>query len=276
MYLSLGKRFKMVNKERFKTTMFLFMVVFSSHICAQNVPEYKGLQQYRNWGVTMAAALYDKAELSQQYGAQDFKNFKTVSFNAGFEYDFYPEKAWSFQTGLFIGYEPAYNIEYTIAKEDVITPLDDDEQKAKAFGTYSFSIPLYFSLQKKVGKNIYAYVKTGLRYMRYTYGSASFSAFYTSEDGSEVHENFGLRLKTQEFENYGSWIIGVGTSFAAKNFLLKTNLLYVMNFQPIMFGEYQFANLEVSEPTRGDYTLSGNYFALSFTIHFNKPKDKWE
>ncbi len=110
--------------------------------------------------------------------------------------------------------------------------------------------------------------------MNYKTGSASGTVVFANDD--EAREVYGLRLTTQEFEYYGSLVLGTGVLWTAKKFLLKTNVVYVMNFQPIMIGEYQFANLEISEPTRGDYTLSGNYLALSFTFHFNKPKDKWE
>ena len=81
-------------------------------------------------------------------------------------------------------------------------------------------------------------------------------------------------MTTQEFEYYGGCEIGGGILWAANKFLLKANIIYIMNFQPIMIGEYQYGNLVNEPPSRGDYTLSGNYLALMFTFHFNKSKSE--
>jgi hypothetical protein len=39
-----------------------------------------------------------------------------------------------------------------------------------------------------------------------------------------------------------------------------------MNFQNAMEGEYLFDNMFMSERSRGDYKLSGNYLGLLFSI----------
>jgi hypothetical protein len=48
-----------------------------------------------------------------------------------------------------------------------------------------------------------------------------------------------------------------------------------MNFQNTIEGEYQFGNLLISPPTRGDYRLSGNYVGLLFSASLAKRKSKW-
>ena len=87
-------------------------------------------------------------------------------------------------------------------------------------------------------------------------------------------EVFGLMLESPENTMQGSFVIGTGYSLARKKVLLKATLLYVMNFQNTITGEYQFANLFTSPDTRGYYNLSGNYLGLLFAVSFKKKSDE--
>jgi len=250
-------------------------MIVAKSILGQSIEKFPNFNQYKKWGIQAAATSYDKATICLQYGEYTFENFRTLGWSFGFEYDFYPEKQWSFQTGLSIAKEPVYNILVEIPDDELFTEgYGGVSDRMKGKGAYSLTVPLVVSVKKRLSNKLYGHLIGGLRFLYYKTGSVSTTVTYSNED--ESRQIFGMRLTTQEFEYYGGFIIGTGVLWTAKKFLLKTNVVYVMNFQPIMIGEYQFANLEISEPTRGNYTLSGNYLALSFTFHFNKPKNNWE
>ena len=258
-----------------KTILLLLLVMLTattSILFAQDAPKYAKLKQYRKWGITAGASLYDKAKIKPQYGNYTFENLHSVGWLVGFEYDFHPEKEWSFQTGMLLTREPAFKIHLKIPEEELfISGRDAISDKIGSKGAYSLSIPFLVSLKKQLGNKIYGQLIGGLRVLYYRTGSVS--ASYLFSNNEESRQLFGMRLTTQEFKYYGGCELGVGIYWSAHKFLLKTNIIYTMNFQPIMIGEYKYGNLVNEEPSGGDYTLSGNYFALMFTIHFNKPKD---
>lgn len=256
--------------------IFLFLLI-ASYTFAQNGDRYQVLKQYHRFGITVGPALYNKGKIDPEFGSYTFENFNTLSFNAGFEFDFHPEKLFSFQLGCFVGYEPVSNIRITVPKEDLPLLADDDlVQKWKTFGHYSISIPMTVSIKKRIANKLYGQLKTGLRLLNYAQGSASGSISVADSDSGYDYQVFGLRARTGDTKYYGSFILGGGVSWMSQWFLLKTNLLYYANFQPIMAGEYRFGNLLESEPSGGLYELSGNYFALMFTFHLNRPKHKYE
>ena len=90
---------------------------------------------------------------------------------------------------------------------------------------------------------------------------------------SDHREIFGLKLESPENSLQGSFMIGTGFSYLLKKALLKANLIYVINFQNTISGEYQFANLFTSPDTRGYYDLSGNYLGLVFSVSFKNSKN---
>lgn len=256
--------------------LFLFLLI-ASYTFAQTGDKYQVLNQYHRFGITVGPTLYNKGAIKPQFGNYTFDNFNTVSFNAGFEYDFRPTKVWSVQTGVFIGHEPAYNISVKIPIEEFsLVNREDFVMKWKRFGQYSVSVPITFSIKKRIAHRLYGQLKTGFRMMSYQQGSASTSIAIESDDQTEMSQVFGLRMSTPETSIYGSYILGGGVHWASKWFLLKTDIVYTMNFKSILEGEYRFGNLLESEPSGGLYEMSGNYFALMFTVHFNRSKDKYE
>lgn len=254
---------------------FLLAPLFSKVIFAQDANELKILNQYQRFGFVAGPALYNRAELKPQFGSGTFKNFPIWGFNAGFEYDFYPEKRWSFITGLFVAKEPIYKAQVYFVDGDIFENYGESIEDFKAYAIVSFSVPVYISLKKKLWNRVYGQLRTGLKVMYLPPGDAYTSMTYTNQDIGITKEVWGIKAQSQDYSYYGSFIVGCGISWAAKRFLIKTNMIYVMNFQPTMFGEYQFDNLLITEHSRGYYTLTGNYIALLFTFHFNKPKDKW-
>jgi len=105
-------------------------------------------------------------------------------------------------------------------------------------------------------------------------GSASMSVTLHNDDDTESREMFGLRVNGPNLFQ-GSFVVGSGISYAIKKLLLKANIIYVMNFQNSVKGEYLFDNMFVSPRSRGYYNLSGNYLGLIFSISLVKKKEKW-
>jgi len=253
----------------------LFTITFCSISAGQSSIEYKNLKQYKNWGIVFGPSIYNKAKLTPQYGDYTIKSLPILGYALGFEYNFHPEKQWSFSTGFTISQEPVNNLKFNIKSEDLYPHYTSDfEEHFKSYSVLSFSIPLILSINKKLGKILYGNLRTGLKYMYYQTGTSYTSLTINNEEMTEVREVFGLMVSTQDKTSYGSFIVGAGFSLALKKFLLKANVIYVMNFQSTIIGEYQIANLFVSPDTRGDYELSGNYLSLLFTVHFNKLKNK--
>jgi hypothetical protein len=250
-------------------------IAFPLVIRAQQKIEYTELSKYRKWSFVAGPILYDKATLIPQYGDYTFENLKIPGFNAGFEYDFYPEKKWSFLTGFLVALEPVYSVNYRIYNKDLFPESEGDlSNKTKMYALVSFSAPLMMHLKIKTGNKTFASFLTGLKAMYFPHGSADMVQAITSLELLESREVFGLKLESPENSFQGSFVVGTGFSYAVEKVLLKANLIYVMNFQNTMSGEYQFANLFTSPDSRGYYNLSGNYLGLLFSASLRKGKSK--
>lgn len=255
---------------------FILTIVFVSGAMAQSNNEYSILKKYRKWGVVVGPVLYNRAELEPQYGDYTFENKPMWGFNAGFEYDFYPARKWSFITGLLVALEPAYSIEYSFKKEDIYPQFTDEwVDSDKMYAMTSFSVPLLVRLNIHAGNKVFVNFRTGFKAMYFPSGSASMSVTFHNEDGTESREMFGLRAESPYNSFQGSFIIGSGISYASKRILLKASMIYVMNFQNEMEGEYLFDNMFVSSRSYGYYKLSGNYLGLLFSVSLAKKKEKW-
>ncbi len=256
---------------------FLLTIVFIPKLFSQNVSEYYALKKYRKWGIIAGPIIYNRATLDPQYGDYTFENKPMLGFNAGFEYDFYPDRKWSFITGLIVALEPTYNVRINIKKEDVYSYFEEDVLMLddKYYAMTSFSVPILLRLNIQINKRVFVNFRTGLKVMYFPAGSASLSWTFHNEDDTESREVFGLRMDSPDNMFQGSYIIGSGISYTAKKVLLKANVIYVMNFQNSMEGEYLFDNLFVSPRSYGYYKLSGNYLGLLFSVSLTKKKEKW-
>ncbi|MBW6492401.1 MAG: hypothetical protein K0B15_14555 [Lentimicrobium sp.] len=227
-------------------------------------------------GIMIGPMIYDKADIILQYGQYTFENKPIPGLTFGLEYDFYPDKKWSFISGLYVNSEAVYNIRYRILKKDLYPDWPGDlVDKAKAYAIKSFSVPIMLQLNLQTGTKSFINFRTGLKLMYFPKGEAGFVLSISDSALSDYREIFGLNLKSPDFPLFGSYIVGTGVSYAMEKILLKMNVIYVMNFQKTITGEYQFANLMSSPLTRGYYELTGNYLALQFSIHFKKPKNRW-
>ncbi|TVR77396.1 MAG: hypothetical protein EA412_11235 [Chitinophagaceae bacterium] len=235
---------------------------------------YHELSKYSKWSFVAGPVIHNKAELTPQYGELSFKNKPMLGFNAGILYDFYPDKKWSFQTGLIVAKEPIYSISYTILNYDLYENYPGDlVDKYKSYALYTFSFPLILRLNLQTSRNAFTSLLIGFKAMYFPHGTSEYVYAISSEELSDYREIFGLKLESPKNSFQGSFLIGPAFSYSLDKFMLKTNIIYVMNFQNTFSGEYQFANLFTSPDTRGYYNLSGNYLGLLFSISFKKRND---
>jgi len=128
----------MVKSKKILSMMGVFLIiVFTPEVFSQNVSEYHGLKKYRKWGIIIGPTLYNRATLEPQYGDYTFENKPMLGFNAGFEYDFYPDRKWSFITGLIVAMEPAYKIVYSLNEEDLY-PWHKLKKSERVYGDNKF------------------------------------------------------------------------------------------------------------------------------------------
>jgi hypothetical protein len=255
---------------------FILTIVLCSEAAGQLNSQYPVLSKYRKWGIVAGPVLYNKARIYPQYGDYTFQNRPMWGFNAGFEYDFYPDRQWSFITGFLVAYEPIYNIKYRILKQDLYPHFYEDYvDKFKSYAYFSYSVPLLMRLNIQAGKNSFVNFLAGMKVMYFPPGESYYGLVIHNEDMTESREIFGLNLPAQDNKYYGSVIVGAGASYLLKKVLLKANFIYVMNFPSTIKGEYQFGNLFTSLPARGDYKLSGSYLGLVFSASLKKSKKKW-
>ncbi len=253
----------------------MFSIALLKMSFSQGQKEYSELYRYSKWSFTAGPVVYDKAKLTPQYGELTFENKPMMGFNAGVLYDFYPERKWSFQTGLLVAKEPIYSIVFKIDNKDLYPEYPGDlNNEAKMYSLNTFSIPLHIRLSLQTGKKSFASFLIGLKAMYFPYGGAEYTYAVSSEVLSDYREIFGLKLESPENSIQGSFTIGKGFSYTREKVLLKANFIYVMNFQNTISGEYQMANFFTSPDTRGYYNLSGNYLGLQFSVSLKKGKGK--
>jgi hypothetical protein len=253
----------------------VLIMAFLHPACAQEPKVHAGLAEYSKWSFVAGPVLYNKAGITPQYGNLTFENRNMPGFNAGVMYDFNPDRKWSFQTGLLVAKEPIYSVRVRIDHNDIYPEWPGDlNDKFKAYAIYTFSFPLLLRLNVQTGDHSYASFLTGLKAMYFPSGQQELTWAISSDELADYREIYGLKLESPENTMQGSFVIGTGYSLARKKVLLKATLLYVMNFQNTITGEYQFANLFTSPDTRGYYNLSGNYLGLLFAVSFKKKSDE--
>ena len=262
---------------RFSLKIAVLSILFSTASLktafSQEQKVYYELSKYSKWNFVAGPVIYDKAKLTPQYGELSFENKPMWGFNAGVMCDFYPDRMWSFQTGLIVAKEPVYSIEFKINNNDLYPEYPGDlNNEAKMYSLFTFSFPMILRLNLQTGNKTFASFITGLKAMYFPIGQAEYTYAISSEELFDYREIFGLKLESPQNSFQGSFIIGTGFSYALEKVLLKANLIYVMNFQNTISGEYQFANLFTSPDTRGYYDLSGNYLGLLFSVSLKKSK----
>lgn len=253
-----------------KTIYFLLFCSLSLSITkAQTLLEENPLKLYRKWSIVAGPVIYNKAKITPQYGEHSFVNKPIPGYYAGVEYDFLNLKKWTLTTGFLWSPEPVYNLEYVLKKEDIYCNYDLYDY-TRGYAMLSFSFPLYVKRNIEISRHFYVQPFTGFKFKYFPSGSAEMSVAVVNEDHTESREVFGLRAESPDNSMQCAYVICIGGSYLMKKALIKANLVYSMNFQTLMSGEYLFDNLLVSPRSRGYYELSGNYIGLLFSVNLKK------
>jgi len=250
------------------------LIVVSSFIGqAQNNDEtnYKVFNNYGNFGYSVAPVLFNRATITRNYGNTVLSNRSILSYQLGMTYHFNQGKSWGIIIGLNLTGTPLTNASYILNENDIYTGYNNNEQM-RDLGSLYISIPLSIELKTRFSKKIYSNISLGVKAGFFRGSSNEYLVRYHREDLQEVREVFAMYQLTNSKTPNTSIVLSGGFYFTLKNYLIKTNLVYNKSFKNIVEGEYQFGNLLVSEPTRGDYKISGDYFALSTTIYFKIKK----
>ncbi len=97
------------------------------------------------------------------------------------------------------------------------------------------------------------------------------SYWFHDEVNSVEAEVFASYVKTTDNDFFQTSLqMGAGVYFLFDKMMVHTNILYNKSFKDLFQGEFQFGYLDVSKPTRGYYTVSGDYLGLSATIYLKK------
>lgn len=237
---------------------------------ADNPTENNLAWQYRNWSVAFGPTLYRPATVIPSFGEHTIANKSIPSYTFGVLYSFNPQFKWSFSTGILINNEPAYNLTFKIDKTDLFPPSQEDfVYRGFYYQKHSMSLPFLLERNIPLG-NIRLTLSAGLKAMFYTPIGTEFYIGIENNDENENRDVFGFYAETQDIFFHGSFVTGIGLSYATKWNLLKANFIYSANFQNLYEGEYQFANLLTSPPSRGFYSLSGDYIGLLLSVNLKK------
>lgn len=240
---------------------------------AQSLGTEKLYGKYYKWGIVAGPLLYDRANLSNQYGSLSIENKPTVGYHVGLEYDFFPTKSLDFTTALIVATEPGFSYKFKIDSKDLLYSNDDLEVKeynSMSFTTLSmpFMIKTSIKLSNKTFLSLLAGIKVSLR-LADGWLAASVDDNPLNATGT-AKKVFKIEANSAPNQFFGSFIIGPEITHAFQKFLLKTKFIYVANYHDLLKGEYVFDNLLTSPQSGGTYNLSGNYIGILFTVNLKK------
>jgi len=255
--------------------LLIIVYSFSSKAQNNNSYEFEVFNEYSEWGYLLTPILYNKASITKDFGKTILENNATLSFQIGTNYHFWRAKQWSLNTGINLNLLPAQNASFSLKKEDVYDSFNGFQEKVKSYGHLNLSFPINAEFKTPISNNKFFNINTGVSfyYMLTRRRNESIIRLVNTEI-NETREVFGIYQVTQDNKLQISAIFSAGLYIALKNYMIRTNLVYNKSFQNLWEGEYQFGNLLVSEPTRGNYTVSGDFIGLSITVYFKKRQKK--
>ena len=251
----------------------LVSLASSFSLIAQKFDVFENLQNYRKFSLMVGTSLYHSATSRVTSGTMTPENLVNWGISGGFEYDFRPERRLSFVVGLMFAREPSYRFRLDIKKEEIPGVTTDYTSIDREAFSPTFSLPIYLTYKFPLSKNQFLEFQTGGKVKLF----APTAIGYCLEIGENITdpiEVFSLEMENAEKFYYGSYLFGAGITTLFSGLLIKTNLLYTLNFQDTYGGEYAFKNLSVSGSSTGTYALSGNNLSLMVSIAFRKPDSR--
>jgi hypothetical protein len=263
---------KLKHKKIKVSFLLTFTIVFS--VIGQENNNFNIFDKYRNYGFSVAPVFFRKASIDRKYGNMILNTNPTFNLTYNIKKYFRKEKEWSYFAGIKLNVISSANNDFILKAYDI--PFDEDYYYEDSQIEHHHYLSGLLGVENKmqISNNLFfnANVSVNVSYLQ---NGGIYSSVTIADEETQIYrENFALRSYTQDNEIQGSATISAGLYFPLKYFLLQTNVVYNKNFQNILEGEYLFGNLFVSESTRGDYKLSGDYLGLSFTVFLKKSKKK--
>lgn len=162
------------------------------------------------------------------------------------------------------------NSNFELSQEDVYASFGGFKEYIKEYSSVYISVPLNIEYRKKISNKLIFNSSVGLDISYITNSRDDISIQLSSDELNETREVFAAYFETQEKQFQGALAFGAGFYIPLNKLMLQVNLIYNKSFKYLLEGEYQFGNLLVSEPTRGDYKISGDFFGLSTTVYMRK------
>lgn len=187
-------------------------------------------------------------------------------------YEFFTSNKWSTNIGLFFASVPYDHTTITILQKDVYSGFGRDlVHISNENSMLHCSIPLTIQYKFKLFKKNYIGLHLGglMQIIPKTEYEYIITALISENTSADV---YGLIFKSSESYFHGGFISGLSYYIDLNKILLEFKFSYTTMFQNIFEGEYQFANLLTSAPTRGIYKLSGDNIEFSISTHFLKRK----
>lgn len=267
----------MVTKVILERVGVLFPILFFiTPLFSQKSVNFSEYNTYTRSGISLNALMFEKAKFSNVQGRSIVTSHAIYSFQVGYMLKFRKTHKWSYLSGIFLTYEPGFNVSLNIEPYDLRN--QDSDGLHDKYKTYpevrSISIPLYIERKFKLFDRIAHHFTAGINLKYLTQGSISGYVTTSNEDLSNSWVIFALEGSTPNNKIQGSALLSSGLYFTSKFALFNLSIQYNVNFQDLYNGEYFIGNLNVTPESRGKYSLSGNYFSLSLTTYIKKPKKK--
>lgn len=240
---------------------------------AQKLDVFENLENYQKFSLVMGTSLYHSATSRITSGTMTPEHIPNWGFSGGFEYDFRPERQLSFVVGVIFAREPSYRFRLDIKKEEIPGVTSDYSSISREAFSPTLSMPIYITYKFPLSKRQFLEFQTGGKVKWFAPTAIGYS-LAIGENITDPIEVFVLEMENAEKFYYGSYLFGAGITTLLGGCLIKTNLLYTLNFQDTYGGQYEFKNLSVSGSSTGTYALSGNNLSLMVSIAFRKPKSR--
>jgi len=251
----------------------LIVSLSSFSVVAQKLDAFENLKDYRMFSLMIGSALYHSADSRITSGTMAPENLMNWGIFGGFEYDFLPERQLSFVVGFTFAKEPSYRMRIDIKKEEIPGVTYDHTSIEREAFVPTLAIPFYVTYKFPMTKYQFLEFRTGGKIKWFPPGAIGYE-LAIGENITDPIEVFHLEMENADRLYHGSFLFGAGVTTIFSGFLIKTNLLYTLNFQDTFRGKYAFTNLSVSGNSTGTYAMSGNNLSLMVSIAFRKPESR--
>lgn len=210
--------------------------------------------------------------VDRQYGSYTLDTYPVLSGRIGFEYVYNHQKEWGMRTGIYLDLFPFYSIGYAFLEKDFPKEYYYEYfyDRFKENSKLVFTIPLLVERKLQLEEELFFYGNVGFDFTLLSSGDVGNGHYFVSEELNEERQVFALREKTAAFFIYPSFRISPGIYIVSKKVLYQIGFTYKKSLVRYLKGDYQFGNLDESNPTRGDFKMTGDFLGLGVTVFLKK------